>query len=766
MKNTLLLFILFTGLVSWGQDYDVYLNSFNSKGVGGKNISSFSFEIPDTVNSIKIEFNPYEVPDAIYIKYGEKEIWSGFITEFKDTNYYRLYSELIPGMLVGETVDVTDNGGLKIATLSRILPGKYKFNGRKGYLIARKNSTTGNYVMNSKYNDYFLKALNLKPEEKTIVIIKSNDNNGSFSVRSEDENFNTPKNYVGELIQEKTNNGYLDYINSEINKIGGNPIPSLFNGGDAELEKLTNSILNGSKKYYGIEKTFGNVLEGQSSYILESNKGSNQLQVIIFSTKKEEKKQFDGIIKTCSSCILKIDKNNGVQKEYYPFLGNSDNFKDVKLIQSLIHSEKQEIVALQKLIDKKTNLINDLNRIRLGYGVDFFTIKRKSIEGKLTGKKLDKFNDYLLLKDDYDEILVQIKKQSFRLAEVKEELFREVSKPYYQPNLKESYTYVNGQRTGVHKEYDKYENLVLEEELKDGVRNGSYKRYENGKVKEEGTYLNNEKNGLWTFHSYNGKEEITFSNDVKNGDYKKYYGDVVVTQGQYSNGLKTGEWKDYNNQGVLTKDYIFIDDKLDGPYKEYSGDVVVKEGQYSNGLMTGEWIFRYDSGSQKGKGNYINGDGGNLGKNSRIPINGRDGEWIIYHENGNKRQISKYTNGEVEGDYTTYYENGNKKQVSTYKNGTQDFEGNRQTDYNEDGSVKKKWEYSNGEWEEYLSPEEREKEKNRIISCWWCGKEFKYGKGYKESYREYSGGPCFCYSIGDGGYYCSKKCSIESCERD
>lgn len=83
----------------------------------------------------------------------------------------------------GEKYDVLDNGGLKIAMIKRVGPGKYKFNGRKGYLIARKNRKTGNYVMNSKYNDYFLKALNLKPEEKTIVIIKSDGNNGTFSIR-------------------------------------------------------------------------------------------------------------------------------------------------------------------------------------------------------------------------------------------------------------------------------------------------------------------------------------------------------------------------------------------------------------------------------------------------------------------------------------------------------------------------------------------------------------------------------------------------------
>ena len=83
----------------------------------------------------------------------------------------------------GEKYDVLDNGGLKIAMVKRVGPGKYRFNGKKGYLIAKKNSKTGNYVMNSKYNDYFLKALNLKPEEKTIVIINSDGNNGTFTIR-------------------------------------------------------------------------------------------------------------------------------------------------------------------------------------------------------------------------------------------------------------------------------------------------------------------------------------------------------------------------------------------------------------------------------------------------------------------------------------------------------------------------------------------------------------------------------------------------------
>lgn len=152
----------------------------------------------------------------------------------------------------------------------------------------------------------------------------------------------------------------------------------------------------------------------------------------------------------------------------------------------------------------------------------------------------------------------------------------------------------------------------------------------------------------------------------------------------------------------------------DGPFKKYNGDVVIQEGQYKNGLMTGEWIFRYDSGSLKGKGNYINSDGGNVGSTG-IPRNGRDGEWILYHENGNKSQVGSYVNGKQEGEFMLYHENGNKKSVYSYSNGTRDFEGNRQTDYNEDGSVKNIWVFSYGEWEKYLSPEEKEKQRKEAI---------------------------------------------------
>ena len=87
----------------------------------------------------------------------------------------------------GEKYNIEDNRGLKIGIIKKLGPGKYKFNGRKGYLITKKNRKTGRHSINPKYEDYFYKSLNLDPNKKRIVIIKSNGNNGTFMFPSHDQ---------------------------------------------------------------------------------------------------------------------------------------------------------------------------------------------------------------------------------------------------------------------------------------------------------------------------------------------------------------------------------------------------------------------------------------------------------------------------------------------------------------------------------------------------------------------------------------------------
>ena len=67
----------------------------------------------------------------------------------------------------GETYEVKDSGGLTVAKLKMVGPGKYKFNGRKGYTIASKNRKSGRMQINNDFKEYFLRHY-----KKILVLIK------------------------------------------------------------------------------------------------------------------------------------------------------------------------------------------------------------------------------------------------------------------------------------------------------------------------------------------------------------------------------------------------------------------------------------------------------------------------------------------------------------------------------------------------------------------------------------------------------------------
>ena len=78
MKNILLLFILFTGLVSWGQDYSQNLKVFTPENKD-KNVHVFNIELPDDAYHLNVSINPDVIPDGMYVKYGNEEFWGGFV---------------------------------------------------------------------------------------------------------------------------------------------------------------------------------------------------------------------------------------------------------------------------------------------------------------------------------------------------------------------------------------------------------------------------------------------------------------------------------------------------------------------------------------------------------------------------------------------------------------------------------------------------------------------------------------------------------------
>lgn len=390
-------------------------------------------------------------------------------------------------------------------------------------------------------------------------------------------------------------------------------------------------------------------------------------------------------------------KNGVLNGQYLKLLSagpdfDNNNYQDTVKIQSLLSDLDTINTFISKLRQdsvRDEQISNNIKYNELGVK-KFYRYAEKYRKGKLKKEKLNTYNRYLKSTKRLGQSIQRLKDSYWRIDSLGFQLVEERNKPIYKNWLEESFSYIMGNQTGIHKQFD-YNSfngealqsrvdkdktmlaaLVLEEELIDGVRNGSFKRRCRGRncsfegmedlplddycdtYTIEGTFKDNKKNGTFTYsrshinESYIEKEIYNYSNGIKEGEYKKYTGDVLLQEGQYSIGMKTGTWKDYKN-GDLTKEYNFIKDTLDGFYKEFIGDVIVTEGKYSNGLMTGEWIF--------------------------------------------------------------YFVNGNKMSVYNYSNGTRDFEGNIGLDYKEDASLLGKFEYKNGKWEQFLTAAEREKKK-------------------------------------------------------
>ncbi|MFC3561044.1 TonB family protein [Pedobacter jamesrossensis] len=100
------------------------------------------------------------------------------------------------------------------------------------------------------------------------------------------------------------------------------------------------------------------------------------------------------------------------------------------------------------------------------------------------------------------------------------------------------------------------------------VLNGPYIEYQNGKINLFGSYLRNNKTGLWTRNYPEGQimETETYVQNILNGSFTSYYvNGKIMEQGNYSEGKMTGEWKLFGEDGELKSIKIFKDGVLTSP---------------------------------------------------------------------------------------------------------------------------------------------------------------------------------------------------------
>jgi antitoxin component YwqK of YwqJK toxin-antitoxin module len=200
---------------------------------------------------------------------------------------------------------------------------------------------------------------------------------------------------------------------------------------------------------------------------------------------------------------------------------------------------------------------------------------------------------------------------------------------------------------GVHREYGKdgkisnayvYNDvgLLLSEGIVDeaGNFNGKWKDlYPDGKVRAEGSYIDNRRSGIWKFYTESGKIEQT---------------------GSYNNGRPDGLWKWYYENGSILREEEYFQGVRDGLCTEYSlaGDII-SQGQYSDGERNGDWKIHTGDNTEEGK--YI--------------IGLKDGQWKSYYSDGTLKFKGNYNQGNPDGQHLYFYESGRLKEEQNYKMG-------------------------------------------------------------------------------------------------
>jgi antitoxin component YwqK of YwqJK toxin-antitoxin module len=133
--------------------------------------------------------------------------------------------------------------------------------------------------------------------------------------------------------------------------------------------------------------------------------------------------------------------------------------------------------------------------------------------------------------------------------------------------------YAGGIKHGVWKEWNWDGVLILEEHWKRGKLDGTVKKYVDGQLSMEATYVEGKANGAYVEYRAGNKPALT---------------------GQFADDLRTGTWTSYNADGNVVRIATYKDGVLEGPYRELAGGAV-HEGTMVAGRRSGTWT-RTDKG--------------------------------------------------------------------------------------------------------------------------------------------------------------------------
>lgn len=169
----------------------------------------------------------------------------------------------------------------------------------------------------------------------------------------------------------------------------------------------------------------------------------------------------------------------------------------------------------------------------------------------------------------------------------------------------------------------------------DGRKEGEWTYYyRDGDVEQVGSYAAGDQMGTWKWYYPNGDlhRKESYRMDEEDGKSVEYNREgKVINEGEYIDGKKNGEWTYEVGDHIEKGEYI--DGNRDGVWKHYykKNEQLKFEGEYLDGTPKGEHVYYYPNGKKMLEGSYEMGE--------------RHGTWKRYDRTGRVILRIEYENG-------------------------------------------------------------------------------------------------------------------------
>jgi len=275
---------------------------------------------------------------------------------------------------------------------------------------------------------------------------------------------------------------------------------------------------------------------------------------------------------------------------------------------------------------------------------------------------------------------------------------------YYHPTgeLKLIVFYRDGKKQGLSREFTRDSTLITVVQYKDnyvvdrervnrrdneGNKQGTHREYyENGNIKKEENYLDNQLHGY--YREFDGKGDLVLAIRYERGqiveeidedmrellDMKSTYDEQgrLIFTGGYIEGVPVGIHRFYDTAGVVENAYFY--NELG---QKISEGIIDEQGRKS-----GAWKDFYITGELRATGTYVD--------------NQKSGTWTYYFRSGGVEQKGRFDRDRYQGIWNWYYPNGNIWREESYFNGRED---GMFVEYDQEGNILAKGDYINGERE-------------------------------------------------------------------